>query len=769
MIETEDMIEVPEAGPAPVDQAVLNPTQAEIEEYKIAAKRVLERDNSPTFDQLSSLGVFCVMEFQQAEHDRLETEQRWLRDLRQYRGKYDPDVEAKLNGRSKAFVRKTRVKVKTLDARMLDMLFPANAERNWAIKPTPVPTLPGEMESTLVKILAAALKREPTDQEHEQAVKSVVEDAARKMGDEVADQLAETQYRKVCKKVLHAGHVYGTGVLKGPLVERRQRRKYVAKGGKWELVTEEYVRPFLDYVPVWRFYPDMSATDIENARYVYERHILTRAALIELASGKRFNKKAIIDYVTANRDGSVRQRQFDNELRSIGDREAIQWAKAGQYEVIERWGWLSGEQLKEVGLDIPQERCHEQFFANVWFLPDGTVIKAVLSPIRGVDYPYHLYYVDKDETSLFGEGIPSIMRDDQEMLNAATRMMLDNAAITAGSNIEVNTRLIDKRDDPRKISAWKVWLRSGESPGTPAVRVLDFPSHIDELLKIAEVFEANGDEITGVPRYMAGENVTNGAGSTMGGLSMLMAASSIIIKDQVVSWDEGITTPFVTALYRWNMQFNQRGDIKGDFDVVARGASSLVAKEVKGQQIAQYAGTMQPEERAFIKWDNFARQRAEILEMSDLVKTKEEVEQEQNSEQAKQAAAMQQQLGELQVRLLAANVGKAEAQIGDLIAKAKKTLADTVEANVRAVYAAMQAAGVAVSAPHIAPAGDEIWRTAGGQDATPQQDTAGTAGAAQGVSPMQQPTPPAGEVAPLSPVVGSEGGIETAAIEGMSQ
>jgi hypothetical protein len=113
-----------------------------------------------------------------------------------------------------------------------------------------------------------------------------------------------------------------------------------------------------------------------------------------------------------------------------------------KYEVLERWGYLDGQQLRDAGVTVPDERLHESFFSNVWMLPDGTIIKAVLQPINGVTWPYHLYYFDKDESSIFGEGLASIMRDDQTMLNASTRLMLDNAAMTAGAQLEVNPHLL---------------------------------------------------------------------------------------------------------------------------------------------------------------------------------------------------------------------------------------------------------------------------------------------------------------------------------------
>ena len=75
--------------------------------------------------------------FQTVEADRREYEKRWLKDLRQYKGEYDPEVLANIHPkRSKAFMRLTRTKVKTVNSRMMDLLFPANGEKNWSINPS---------------------------------------------------------------------------------------------------------------------------------------------------------------------------------------------------------------------------------------------------------------------------------------------------------------------------------------------------------------------------------------------------------------------------------------------------------------------------------------------------------------------------------------------------------------------------------------------------------------------------------------------------------
>ena len=100
---------------------------------------------------LNALGSVLVAEFAQAENDRRPTEMRWLQDLRQYRGKYDSDVLALIpKSKSKAFVRKTRVKVKTVDSRVGDLLFPAGRDKNWNINPTPKPSPGGPTSADLL-------------------------------------------------------------------------------------------------------------------------------------------------------------------------------------------------------------------------------------------------------------------------------------------------------------------------------------------------------------------------------------------------------------------------------------------------------------------------------------------------------------------------------------------------------------------------------------------------------------------------------------------
>jgi len=745
-----------------------------------------EASSAPALDALGALGSTLIGEFGKAENDRRLTEQRWLQDLRQYRGQYDPEVLAKIGPtRSKAFVRKTRVKVKTTDSRVVDLLFPAGTNKNWSIDSTPKPSVSDEQKAEVAATLRKAAQGAPITRDVlDQALVNMAKESAKRMSKVIDDQLVEARYKSVCIKAIHSGHLYGTGIVKGPLVERKVRTRFIKERGRWIAKAESYTVPFIDFVPVWRFYPDMSSTDLHQCRFVYERHTMSRHEMAELATRRSFKRwrTKIVEYIKAHPNGESRLRYWDNELRTIGERHSTQGDAGGTYEVLERWGWLTGEQLRNAGVAVPEGRVHESFFSNVWLLPNGDIIKVALQPIDGVTWPYYLYYFDKDESSIFGEGLAAIMRDDQTMLNAATRMMLDNAAIAAGPQLEITPSLLSTAENVTEHAPWKVWLRNNTSPGTRAINQVNFDSHLGDLSAMATMFENNADEVTAIPRYMSGENVSNGAAGTSSGLSMLMGAVNIVIKDLITGWDEGVTCPFIRALYHWNMRFNPDDSIKGDYDVAATGSASLVAKEVRARQLNELAAMTANEfDAPYVKRDVLNRKRAEANELVDVIKTEDEVNAEMNSPQAQAQAQMQQQLVQGQLAELQAKVAKMSAETEAVMAKIGLVKAQSVAQKVSAAYAALQAGGVATQTPQIAPAGDEILRSAGWVDETPEPTIAQLAGppVQPGQPGVEGPMAPdaemagmpgsqidGGALAPQTGMVGLREGIETQRIDG---
>lgn len=590
--------------------------------------------------------------FSEAETNRKEIEQRWLKDLRQYRGQYDPEVLNRIHpNRSRAYIRITRTKVKTVDSRLVELLFPPNDDSNWSIKPTVLPALDEASMNTIIMNLQQSGAQQVTREMLDAAVDQYAKDRAKSMEKSINDQLSQMAYRDTLRQVIHSGNMYGTGILKGPLVMLSKSRQYKQVEGKsgatsWKLESTDQLLPYIEHVPVWDFYPDMTSERIDDCRYIIQRHKMNKKQLLDLSKREDFMSDKITEYVEHQMEGDWEDKFFDAQLKEIGERsnsKGVDKKGGRKYEILEYWGYLDTADLETMGAEVPEDLKGEvEVAANVWVLGDK-VIKAAVSHLGEIQWPFFLYYYDKDETGIFGEGIPTILRDIQDLVNSAFRAMLDNAAITAGPQFEVNLDLLAEDEDPTDIHPLKVWLRTGEGldASQEAVKIKNITSHTPEFLQMCQAFEKYADEVTTIPQYMWGE-ATPGIGRTASGMSMLMGSANITIKDQVKNFDDGITRPFIQAMYHWNMKFNSNSDIKGDYDIRAEGTASLIAKEVYSQALMQFATiTNNPVYQTMVRNDAILREIANSLDLSDknLIMSAQEI-------QANQQVANQQQQAE---------------------------------------------------------------------------------------------------------------------------
>jgi hypothetical protein len=589
----------------------------------------LSKFKSPLGDSLEKM-------FTEYETDRKLTEERWIKDLRQYRGEYDPEVLARLHPkRSKAFLSLTRTKTKTVAARETDLLFPANGTKNWSINPSPIPELVPEIIEQITLQYQEATGEKPT----EDMIRKFINEEATKRSDnmekEMADQLNALKYRWIIRQTIFDGNLYGTGILKGPLAKTTMTKRWLPnkETGEWVTIELEKLAPYCENVSVWDVYPDMSAKQPDDMRGVFQRYVMNRHKVFELAKRPDFNGEAILAYLQQFPMGDAETKPFENDLRSLNDATVLETSihshessgpahisRKGKYELKEFWGFLNADELRTAGMIVPDELGME-IAANVWILGD-LIIKANVSPVEGVNLPYHFYYYDKDDTSIWGEGIPSIMRDAQSLFNASVRAMLDNAAISAGPIIEANMDLLEPTEDPKDLFPFRVFLRDGQGADAQAqaIRVYSLPSYTTEFMGMIQFFMGAADEVTAIPRYMYGDSQNvGGAGKTASGLSMLMGAANVTVKDQIKNFDDGITLPFIKGLYFWNMEFNPKNNIKGDYEVTAKGSTSLIAKEVKAESLITFMNvTNNPTDLMYTKRDNILREYAKVMDLDEM-------------------------------------------------------------------------------------------------------------------------------------------------------
>jgi hypothetical protein len=168
-------------------------------------------------------------------------------------------------------------------------------------------------------------------------------------------------------------------------------------------------------------------------------------------------------------------------------------------------------------------------------------------------------------------------------------------------------------------------------------------------MAVYEKFAILADEYTGIPRYMTGDSPSGGAGRTASGMSMLMSNAGKSIKQVITNIDTSVVKPVIERLYYYNMRYGSDPDLKGDVQIVARGAAALVVKEqaqMRQNQFLQLA-LQSPIVQQVIGVEGIAellRQGAKTLDMNpDHIVPPIEI-LKQRMAQAQQAAMQQQML-----------------------------------------------------------------------------------------------------------------------------
>lgn len=550
-------------------------------------------------DQLGALASRMVTEFNQDRTDREPLERRWLEDYRMYMGELDPETAQRIKkGKSRLYINKAKVKTDTVEARLMDILFPRAGDRNWEIKATPEP----QLEKRFMDVIAA-VRQAYGEEKALFYLRQEADKRATAMANVMADQLAESPdrvaYRATTREVVRSGCIYGMGIHKGPLVDQRTRKVWklktitdTAQDGtrtmreSWVLdQSPAELRPYFRSVPIWNFYWDMSAKKLSDCRRCWEEYLMCYGDVVDLAEQAGFDKARILEYLAQHKEGDASERQYEISLREIGDRNTEK-PKQDRFRVLERYGWLRGDELAACGVDLGEDPEQQDYFCNIWLLGEK-IIKAVRSPIRGVEFPFQIFAINKNESGLCGLGVPRLYRHAQLGLNAMYRAMMDNARLSYAPIIGVNKLAFGQTEKTDDLHGGQILEFEDDRDIKNAIAFFQGQSHTNDYLALLKVFNDDGDELT-VPRWVHGDGNVSDAAKTLGGLSMLMSAMSINLAEMVKTFDDDVTAPFITALYFWNMDFNPRREIMGDYNVVATGATSLMAKEVQSQRLLQF-------------------------------------------------------------------------------------------------------------------------------------------------------------------------------------
>ena len=579
----------------------MQPQQIDVEVDVVDPQMEMER----TQERLQAFGQ--SMSHQRDEWIRARysygVDKRWLEDEDQYNAKdnvnkaasqmmtsveqgYPVTTQGAKPHRSTVYIGLTRQKTNAAEARISDILLPTD-DRNWGIKPTPKPKLMAMSRDTQMagdKETGQPLMNPDTGEplamrDIARAAMKTAREKSDAMQLEIEDQLVECDYNGELRKVLHNSARLGTGVIKGPIVTNRTRKAWQPykdmEGNtihQLDIVNE--VTPASFSVDPRNIWPDPGCGDsIHNGKGIYEREQLTSRQVRDLAKQPGFMKGQLRKVLE---EGPKKSATFQ-ELKDDDQRDIAR----DVYEMWSYWGEVDHDDLEAAGLKMGEKDELRAVSACVVMI-NSTIVKAFLNPLEGGDLPYDFYVWERVSDSVWGYGIPYLMRAQQKVLNAAWRQMMDNAGVSSGPQIIVKAGAIQPADKQWQISARKIWFATDEVDDVrKAFTAVEFNSHQVELSGIIKMAMELADMETGVPVIMQGEK--GAAPDTVGGMQMLMNSANVVLRRLVKQFDDMVTRPHIRRYYDYNMMYNEDEEIKGDFSIDARGSSALLIRDIQNQ------------------------------------------------------------------------------------------------------------------------------------------------------------------------------------------
>lgn len=617
------------------------PLKDVLEDERRAAQARAEAAN--TAPVILSLAAQIRKHWSAAKDAKQDIERDMLAAVRARRGEYPPEVlsELKSQGSSQIYMMLFATKARQAKALLSDVLLGGGNDKPWTIRPSPKPSLPEDLTAQLLAeaseiVYQAQESGMPMSNEDirdllrdakmraTEAVYSEARERCLRAEVQLEDMLAEGGFMDALDGFLDDLTTFKTAFIKGPIVRRTGVLKWVPQAdGTSEPEAAEENKPHWERVDPFMIYPASWSRNVSDG-YLIERHRLSPSALSDLIGVDGYSDDAIRQVLDAHSTGGLHEWLSVDMERAHAEGRDVSSAHSDSdlIDALQYWGEVPGKVLREWGMSEQEVPDESKVYSVEAWLVGSWVIKAVINTDPLARRPYYGDSFERIPGAFWGTSLYDTVRDCEDMCNATARALANNVGIASGPQVWVNNDRLPNGQDITTMFPWKIWQTLSDPMGAtqPPMGFFQPTSNAAELMGVFEKFSALADEVSGIPRYMTGDGVAGGAGRTASGMSMMIGNAGKTVKKSLASIDMNVIAPAIRSAYEFAMRYIPDADIKGDLQIIARGAMSLVTKDTAQVRRNEFLmATANPIDMQIIGLDGRAallREAAKTLDMN---------------------------------------------------------------------------------------------------------------------------------------------------------
>lgn len=543
----------------------LSPEQAQA---VLEAKQAADEERKNLIEELV---LRLVEKRDQVVKARRDIERRWIDDQRQWDGAdrllNTKEFPSQTNNDNMMPPRPhlTRSRCDLWEARAIDLIAPTQ-DPTWELDPMTVEDIQPPPGFDVQSWQAALVQ-----------IKHEMETRAQKMRDVISDQLGACNATKALRKMCRDAMRLGTGLIMGPMNGTHVRRHYSGDpNAPVQVVIEESTVPEVREGDPWCFYPDMTPT-AHTAGFAFYLHPMDELQLWEFSQYPGVDKDEIDQLMDEKPDyGEVevtlRERNRYSGLKETTDNRHAVWRYTG---IIDR------KYCEALGI----ETRDGPISADIWFC-NHHILKSKLTLLeRAADFriPYYVFSPFPLDDTMFGASVAYLCRDSQRTATASWLMMLHNISVSSGPQIIVKKGKITPADGKYSLRGPKVWEVTDEDADLNDVfTAVNIPNNAEQAANAFQMAKEMLDEELNTAQWASPD--TSDVTNTASGLAMLMNARTILQRRVCACADDDVIAPMIERFVLWNTLYNQREDIKGDFDVRPLCQSVRLVKDIRIQQ-----------------------------------------------------------------------------------------------------------------------------------------------------------------------------------------